>query len=54
MDEATSPRDIDRERRQAEFQLRRMLENAEASGVCEDSIDQIWAEAEAEYLARHL
>ena len=43
----------DQERRQAASDLREMFEKAEASGVCEDSLKDIWAEAEAEYLARH-
>jgi hypothetical protein len=30
-----------------------MLEEADASGVSERTVDDIWAEAEAEYLARH-
>ena len=43
----------DQERQQATADLRKMLKEAEASGVCEDSLEDIWAEAEAEYLARH-
>jgi len=43
----------DQERQQATADLRKMLEEAEASGVCEDSLEDVWAEAEAEYLARH-
>jgi len=43
----------DQERREAAEHLRQMLDKAEASGVCEDSFEDIWAEAEAEYLARH-
>jgi hypothetical protein len=30
-----------------------MLEEADASGVSERTVDDIWAEAEAEYLARY-
>ena len=43
----------DQERQQAASRLRQMLDAAEASGVCEESVEDIWAEAEAEYIARH-
>jgi antitoxin ParD1/3/4 len=41
------------QQRKAEAKLREMLEEADASGVSEATIEDIWAEAEAEYLARH-
>ncbi len=43
----------DQQRKAAEAKLRHMLEEADASGVSERTVDDIWAEAEAEYLARH-
>lgn len=43
----------DQDRQQAATDLRKMLKEAEASGICEDSLEDIWAEAEAEYSARH-
>ena len=39
----------DQEHRQATEDLGRMLDEAEASGVCEDSLAVIWSEAEQEY-----
>ena len=41
----------DQERREEAEHLREMLDAAEASGVCEEPVMDIWAEAEAEYLA---
>jgi antitoxin ParD1/3/4 len=42
----------DQERRGAEAQLRKMLEEAEASGVSDKTLDEIWAEAEQRHAAR--
>lgn len=44
----------DRERReQAEAELSRLLDEAEASGISPQSFDEIWDEAEAEYRAKN-
>jgi antitoxin ParD1/3/4 len=37
----------------AEAELWRVIDEAEASGVSEKTPDQIWDEAEADYLKRH-
>lgn len=41
------------QQRKAEAKLRDMLEEADASGVSERTVEDIWAEAEARYLANH-
>jgi antitoxin ParD1/3/4 len=43
----------DQERKAAEAELRQMLEEADASGVSERTVEDIWAEAEARHHARH-
>lgn len=43
----------DQQRKAAEAELRDMLEEADASGVSERTVDDIWTEAKARYLARH-
>ncbi|MCR6658194.1 MAG: hypothetical protein NVV72_02180 [Asticcacaulis sp.] len=43
----------DQRRKAAEAELRRMLEEADSSGDSEATIEGIWAETEAEHLARH-
>lgn len=42
----------DQERREAEAQLRTMLEEAEASGVSDMTFEEIWDEAEKRHAAR--
>lgn len=42
----------DQERYAAESRLRSMLEDAEASGLSDKTIDEIWAEAEARHMAK--
>ena len=42
----------DQLRKAAEAELRDMLEEADASGVSEATVEDIWAEAEARFLAR--
>lgn len=43
----------DQERYAAETKLRLMLDEAEASGIRDKSVDQIWAEAEARHIAKN-
>ncbi|HTN40608.1 MAG TPA: hypothetical protein VLZ84_05615 [Asticcacaulis sp.] len=43
----------DQQRKAAEAELRDMLEEADASGVSERTIDDIWADAQTRHLARH-
>jgi len=43
----------DQQRKAAEAELRQMLEEADASGVSERTVADIWTEAQARYLARH-
>ncbi|NKB54706.1 MAG: type II toxin-antitoxin system ParD family antitoxin [Alphaproteobacteria bacterium] len=43
----------DQERHAVETKLRSILDEAEASGLSEKSIDQIWTEAEARHLAKN-
>jgi antitoxin ParD1/3/4 len=42
----------DQRRKAAEAELRDMLEEGDASGVSEATVESIWAEAEARFLAR--
>lgn len=43
----------DRERQHADDRLRAMLDEAEASGVGDRSVEEIWAEGEARALRRN-
>ncbi len=43
----------DQERQEAVTQLRQMLDDAEASGISERTVDQIWQDAKTRYLKRH-
>jgi len=43
----------DQERKAAEGELRRMLEDAEASGLSTRAPEDIWADAEARHAAEH-
>jgi antitoxin ParD1/3/4 len=43
----------EQQRQQAAEDLRRMLEEAEASGVSEKNVEDIWNEVEAQHLARN-
>ena len=43
----------DQQRKAAEAELRHMLEKADASGVSERTVDDIWADAQTRYLASH-
>ena len=43
----------DQQRKAAEAELRDMLEEADASGASERTAEDIWADAQARYLASH-
>ena len=43
----------DQERQDAIKQLRQMLDDAEASGVSDKTVGDIWEEAKSRYLQRH-
>ncbi len=43
----------DQQHKAAEVELRRMLDEAEASGISERTAEEIWEEARARYLSRH-
>ena len=43
----------DQARQEAVTQLRQMLDDAEASGISERTVDQIWEDAKTRYLKRH-
>lgn len=43
----------DQEREDATRQLRQMLDEAEANGVSDKTVEQIWEEAKTRYLKRH-
>ena len=43
----------EQQRRQAEDELRRMLEDAESSGVSDLSAEEIWQQEKERYLARN-
>lgn len=44
---------VEQRRQRAKEELRRMLEDAEASGVSDRTAEEIWRDAEERYLARN-